>query len=365
MRLAFRSIIAFLPLLSGTSSPAIFTSGHPMSTPLHAPRLRVGHGDALMGPHDGPLPHLIRTIGRPMTARIVCTGIAVLDRVHLFDTLPLTPGKHIALGYRENGGGMAANAAASIAALGGIASWCGRLGDDATGATLRAMLHRRGVETSGATIVPGAQSPASGIMLDAQGERVLAVHLGAGLPEHAPIPPEVLDSARAVLADPRWVGGAERVFALAAARGIPRVLDADVSPPAILPRLAPLADHVIFSERGLVDFTGEPNPETGLAQAARRLDATVAVTLGSRGSLWWRQGRVVLLPAPRVDARDTTGCGDVFHGAYALALAEGTTVRDAARFATAAAALKATRGDGWDGMPDRGAVEALLRQGWR
>ena len=299
-----------------------------------------------------------------MTAKVACTGVAVLDRVYLFDALPLAPGKHIATGYRENGGGMAANAAVAIAALGGAAAWCGRLGDDATGKTLLAMLRRCGVSTEGATIMPGGQSPSAAISLDPQGERLLAVHLGAGLPEDAPVPPAALDGARAVLADPRWVGGAEQLFALAAQRGLPRVLDADVAPPNILRRLAPQADHVIFSEQGLAAFSGDADPGTGLALAARSLDATVAVTLGARGSLWWRDGRTMALPAPSVSARDTTGCGDVFHGAYALALAERSTIEEAARFATAAAALKATRGNGWDGMPRRAEVAALLRRGW-
>ena len=297
-------------------------------------------------------------------AKVACVGIAVLDRVYLFDTLPLLPGKHIARGYRENGGGMAANAAVSIVALGGAAEWCGRRGDDAPGATLLRMLRRHGVGTAGVTMAAGACSPTSGILLDTEGERLLAVHPGENLPEDAPIPAEALDGAGAVLADPRWIGGAERLFAAAAARGIPRVLDADISPPGVLQRLVPLAEHVIFSERGLAAFSGIADPADGLAHAARGVDATLAVTLGARGSLWWREGRTVAIPAPRVRAQDTTGCGDVFHGAYALALAEGVAPPDAARFATAAAALKATRGDGWAGMPDRAAVDALLRAGW-
>jgi sulfofructose kinase len=299
-----------------------------------------------------------------MSAKVACAGIAVLDRVYMFEHLPLTPGKHIARGYRENGGGMAATAAIAIAALGGTAHWIGRLGADATGETLLTWLHRLNVNTEGTAIVPGGQSPSAGITLDAQGERVLAVYPGANLPDDAPIPEAALHGAGAVLADPRWVGGAERIFAMGRARGLPRVLDAELSPPAILHRLAPQADHVIFSERGLVDFTAIADPEAGLADAARKLDATIAVTLGARGSLWWREGHAVPLPAPRVQARDTTGCGDVFHGAYALGLAEGMPVMDAARFATAAAAIKATIANGWNGMPDRAAVMAMLQEDW-
>ncbi|PWS35615.1 sugar kinase [Falsiroseomonas bella] len=299
-----------------------------------------------------------------MKHKVVCSGIAVLDRVYSFERLPLTPGKHIARGYRENGGGMAATAAVSIVALGGRASWFGRLGADATGETLLGMLRRLGVEADGATIVPGGQSPSAGVTLDAEGERVLCVYPGSNLPEEAPIPPEALDGAGAVLADPRWVNGAEQVFAMARARGLPSVLDAELGPSHILQRLAPQAGHAVFSERGLVDFTGIAEPEAGLARAAATLPGIVAVTLGARGSLWWQRGDIVALPAPRIVACDTTGCGDVFHGAYALALAEGADTLPAARFATAAAALKAANGNGWEGMPDRAAVEALLREAW-
>jgi sulfofructose kinase len=299
-----------------------------------------------------------------MTRKVVCSGIAVLDRAYELPALPFRAGKVIARGYREVGGGMAATAAVAIAHLGGDALWCGRLGRDEVGDALLGMLHRHRVDTRGTTQAEGARSPTSGILVDPQGERILAVFPGEGLPEDAPLDPGWLDGAGAVLGDPRWITGAERLFAAARARGIPRVLDAEMSPEGVLARLVPQADHVVFSEHGLAGFAGTTDAEAGLARVAPTLDATVAVTLGDRGSLWWIGGRAVAVPAPRVAARDTTGCGDVFHGAYALALAEGAAVLDAARFATAAAALKAANGNGWDGMPGRAAVQALLREKW-
>lgn len=299
-----------------------------------------------------------------MSARVVCAGIAVLDQVWELPALPAAPGKYIAGGLRVAGGGMAATASVAVASLGGGAAWCGRLGADSTGEALLAALRRHGVATEGVTVAPGGRTPTSGVLVDAEGERILAVFPGAGLPEDAPVPEALVARAGAVLADPRWVGGAERLFAFAAARGLPRVLDADIAPRDVLRRLARMADHVVFSERGLVDFGGRADPVAGLAEAASELSGTLAVTLGARGSLWWREGRAVPLSAPRVRARDTTGCGDVFHGAYALGLAERMAVADAARLATAAAALKAERGAGWEGMPDRAAVERCLRAGW-
>lgn len=290
--------------------------------------------------------------------------MAALDRAYELPALPERPGKFIARGFREVGGGMAATAAVAVAQLGGAAMWCGRLGRDEAGATLMAKLAAHGVDTRGATLADDGRSPSAAVLVDPRGERILAVFPGSGLPEDAPMAAHWLDGAGAVLADPRWIGGAERLFALAAARGLPRVLDAETSPPGVLARLVPLADHVVFSERGLAEFAGTPDAEAGLVRVAPSLAATVAVTIGEGGSLWWQDGRVLRVPAPRIAARDTTGCGDVFHGAYALALAERRPVLDAARFATAAAALKAVNGQGWDGMPDRDAVEALLAEGW-
>ncbi len=86
------------------------------------------------------------------------------------------------------------------------------------------------------------------------------------------------------------------------------------------------------------------------------------MTLGAKGFRWHEGAHTHQIPAFPVTAADTTGAGDVFHGAYALALAEGRRARDAARFASAAAALKCIRGQGWDGLPDRPAVEAMLKE---
>ena len=88
----------------------------------------------------------------------------------------------------------------------------------------------------------------------------------------------------------------------------------------------------------------------------------VGVTLGSRGSLWWLDGGLAHVPALPVVVQDTTGAGDVFHGALAAALAERMELLEAARFASAAASLKCALGNGWDGMPDRAAVEQAIRR---
>ena len=112
-----------------------------------------------------------------MTGRVVCVGIAVLDQVWEMPALPQRPGKFLSHDFRQTGGGMAATAAVAISALGGDALWHGRLGADGPGATLLALLGCRGVEVVDVVPAPQGRSPISGVMVDAEGERVLAVFI--------------------------------------------------------------------------------------------------------------------------------------------------------------------------------------------
>ena len=295
-------------------------------------------------------------------ARVIALGIAVLDLVWEIPEIPAVPIKVTASGQRESGGGMAATAAAAIAALGGRAALWSRVGEDAAGDRLVAMLDRLGVDAAQVRRFPGARTPISAVLVDRAGERLLAVFPGGELPDDPGwLPLRKVSDAGAVLADCRWRDGALALFAEARARGVPSVLDADLLPdPEDLAPLVAAADCVIFSERGLAGLVGTADPGAGLARAAQRAPGLVGVTLGAEGFLWREGGTERHVPAFRIAARDTTGAGDVFHGAYALALAEGRGPADAALFAGAAAALKCARGQGWDGLPDRSTVEAMI-----
>jgi ribokinase len=122
-----------------------------------------------------------------------------------------------------------------------------------------------------------------------------------------------------------------------------------------------LVDHLILSAAFACRITGEPSA----AQAASRLwqpdRAVVLITCGANGC--WsvstdRGPEARHHPAFVVRAADTTGCGDVFHGAYAARLARGDPLEDRIRFAAAAAALKAQQGE----IPHRFGVEEFLRR---
>jgi sulfofructose kinase len=293
---------------------------------------------------------------------VVCVGSANLDHVLELDALPSGEGKQLARGSRWSGGGLAATAAVAVAALEGRATWCGLTGDDSNGRTLTRLLTEAGVEFCDEVVASGARTPVAAVLVDPLGRRWLGWDAGEGL-ESAAAAPHLPDFAAidVVLADTWSVPLSAAAFRRALAHGLPRVLDWELADPSTARELAELADHVIFSAIGLSTFTGIGEVDASLRAAADRLPGTViAVSLGPEGSAWLTEEGVVRVPAPHVRARDTTGCGDVFHGAYALGIGEGWPVQRAAIFATAAAALKAERGNGWSGMPDRSGTESLM-----
>jgi len=294
--------------------------------------------------------------------RVVCLGNGVIDRVFEVEAIPPNPVKVVARGFRESGGGIAATAAVAIARLGGEATWWGRLGDDAVGARVLAAMAEAGVDVGDVPRQPGARSPTAAVIVDAAGERLLAAYPGRDLDDDpAWLPLHKLDHAGAVMVDARWPRGTAAILDAAAARGAPRVLDADLGTADQLLAIAARVDHAIFSATALARAAGTDDPEAGLRAIAGNVGGLVAVTLGERGAVWLDGGRLGRQPAFPVVARDTTGAGDVFHGAYALALAERRPVDAAMRFAAAAAAIKARNGNGWDGMPSRAEVDHLLQ----
>lgn len=297
-----------------------------------------------------------------MSPLVVCVGSGVLDQVYEVETQPRAGVKTAARGFRESGGGPAATAALAIARLGGRAAWWGRVGDDAAGRFLRDQLAANGVDLSGLHVLPEACTVRATVIVDQAGERSIVV-FRAGMPPGAGfLAGRDPAGAAVLLADTRWPDGAEIALRRARERGIACVLDADGGEVATLEGLAALCDHVVFSDEGLAEYIGAGSAEDRLAKAASRLRGVIAVTLGAAGSLWAIDGAMTHVPAVRLEVCDTTGCGDVFHGAYALGLAEGMTPLASARFASAAAALKARAGRGWDGIPDRRAVEILMTE---
>jgi sulfofructose kinase len=129
---------------------------------------------------------------------------AALDLVFSVDEFPSAAGRHFAAGFREVGGGVAANAAVTVAALGGRAQQVGRLGSDPIGDRILSELEELGVDTSRVWRVGAHPSLVSAVPVDARGTRLIVNHTDPGLFGDEAVDPDDLAEADLVLADLRW-----------------------------------------------------------------------------------------------------------------------------------------------------------------
>jgi len=301
------------------------------------------------------------------SGQIICVGGILWETSFHVDEIPGRGVKLLPRDAQQIASGMAVSAAASIAKLGGAAELWGLLGDDSNGQACLRNLSDDGIAVAQLEIVPGGRTPFSTVLIDPAGERLVVPYFDPAL-FAAPVrlPLARIAQARAVLADVRWVEGAEAALRHAQECGVPAILDADLAPRAVLECLMKLADHVLFSEVALLSLFDGLRPHAALLAMAEQLPQAevIGVTLGAEGSLLWeraRPGDIHHTPSPNIRAVDTLNAGDVWHGAYAYGLSVGMSATDRVRFANVAAAIKCERPGGRLGAPTLPDVLARLR----
>jgi sulfofructose kinase len=293
---------------------------------------------------------------------VACVGHAALDHVFEIEAFATEPTKTLARSYRARAGGMSLHASIAAARLGASVRLLGRVGDDSAAAFLRERSKAEGVEARGLESVRGTQTSLATVIVDAQGARQIYIHRGEAIQRAHALDTRQLEGADVVLADPRWPDGAAAALAWARDHDVPSLLDADVAPLPALDRLVPLAHWVAFSEPGLALWGRGRSRDEALAIARALGPSLVLVTLGADGARWLdAQGAAMQVLPPVVKAIDTTGAGDVFHAALAIALSEGQGTPEAVRWACAAAAFKCEGGFGAEGAPTRAQLDAWLR----
>lgn len=293
---------------------------------------------------------------------VLCAGVAVIDFVLSLPELPRRAEKYRARDAMIVGGGCAANAAVAVARLGGTALLATRLGDDPVGDLIVSDLEREGVDCRLARRYPGRRSSFSSVFVDAAGERQIVNFRDEMLDREADwLKAGDAPAFDAALADTRWPEDAAALLRLARQRGRPAVLDVE-APVEVAQGALAAATHLAFSEQGLRHFSGHDDVEAGLRAAGALFGAFVCVTQGADGVRWLEGGMLRHMAGFAVDAVDTLGAGDVWHGAFALALGEGKGEVQAMRFASAVAAIKCGRFGGRSGAPSRAEVEEFLRE---
>lgn len=250
------------------------------------------------------------------------------------------------------GGGPVATALVALSRWGKRCFFCGVVGDDAFGSAIADSLRSEGIETQGILIREGCGSQFAFIAAEGgTGRRTIFWRRPTGAPlSPEEIPWETVRRSRIVLTDGLFIDAALALARKAKEWSIPVVVDAGSLRDGMLD-LARWSDHFIASETFARSLMGADDPEGACRRLADLGPAVVGVTLGARGSVFFTDGRLTRHEAYAVDAVDTTGCGDVFHGAYVYGLLEGRPMTQRVAFASWASAQVARRLGGRAGIP--------------
>lgn len=297
-------------------------------------------------------------------ARLDVLGIGTLavdDLLHVA-SYPPADSKTPVLRTARQFGGLIGTGLAAAARLGARCGYGGVLGGDELSRAVQSALERLGIELTQLVHRDGAGPVHSVIIVDqATGSRNIFFDLARmqGLAAEQ-VTADLIGSTRVLFVDQLEIEGKIAACHIARDIGVPVVADLEWTHAPRLEEFLGLIDHAIAPLHFAAEVTGLSDPrEVVRSLHERNPRALTAVTCGENGC-WFTAGsagETKHQPARRVEVAETTGCGDVFHGAYAAALARGATVERRIEFATAAAAVYASRPSGWDYLPTQSECE--------
>ncbi len=286
---------------------------------------------------------------------VVVVGLNVVDILMRLPEVVRVGEKHEVKELVVQGGAPAGNAACTLARLGWRTGMVVRLGEDAISQLCRADYARYGVLPDLFIADPASSSAISVVQIDPHsGERTVFYSLaGSCRLQASDAPADVIRNARLVLVDGYEVDAALQTLRHAQAAEVASVVDIETGPADALKAMLALSGNAILPLGGAEELTGKQGPEETLRTLASLTAGQVIVTNGDRGSWAWSGDGVHHQPAFRVNALDTTGCGDSYHGAYASALLDGWRLELRMEFAAMVASLVAQEFGGRTGLPTR------------
>jgi sugar/nucleoside kinase (ribokinase family) len=297
---------------------------------------------------------------------VLGAGIAAVDDLIYVTEYPPIDCKIPVHGSTRQGGGPACTAMAAARSLGGRAAYVARFGENDLARFIASALDSRGVDISHIVKDPDGGPYHSIIVVDAEGHRNVfynpALYRVVGADD---MPDALIQSATLVLLDHITEPSLTPVAEKARRMGVPVLGDIEgYTEPA--KNLAALADYLVVPKAWATWASGAQDPREACAALALTPRLATVVTNGVDGCYLSTQedGAVRHFPAFKVEVFDTNGCGDTFHGAFALAVARNLAVEDAVVFASAAAALKGVAAGGkrrgWEALPKLDAVLEFL-----
>jgi sulfofructose kinase len=293
---------------------------------------------------------------------IVGVGLNATDTLIAVPHLPPYAGKAPFVEEIVMPGGQVASALAACARLGLRTKYIGAVGDDERGRIQLESLAAAGVDSTDVKVRKGCATQSAYIIVDgATGERTVFWRRDDGLRiDPGEIADDQIACGRLLHIDGHDTRAVAHAAAIARGHGIPVTVDVDTIYPGF-ERVLPLVDYLVASAEFPTAWTGERDPFQALEKLQAEYGMKVAaMTLGAHGALARLDGRFIYAPAYAVNAVDTTGAGDVFHGAFCYAVLEGMPMREALDFSNAMAALNCTAPGARGGIRGLEEIRALM-----
>jgi sulfofructose kinase len=290
---------------------------------------------------------------------VLCVGQASYDLVFSIGHHLGPDEKGNASSFISCGGGPAANAAVAVARLGLRSAFNGYLGKDEFGRKHMQELSEEGVCTD--LVTRGmSPTPISAILVKPDGKRTIVNHKAAAKPSGKQAADCGDFRPRVILFDGHEPFISSSFIPFAIKHGLETVLDAGSVHPGTL-ELLEQVDHVVASERFAHDFTGTQDVPTALQELSRHAPSVV-VTLGDKGLAWKNQHGTGRMRAFPIEAVDSTGAGDAFHGAFAAGLAKGYKWEKLLEYSSAVGALSCMELGGRPAIPNAQMVLGFLKE---
>jgi sugar/nucleoside kinase (ribokinase family) len=292
-------------------------------------------------------------------------GCSCIDFLGIVPRLPRLDEEIELLDSTLQGGGEVATALVTLAKLGVSAAYIGKVSDDPIGVMIKNDFEGHGVNTDYVIVEPGERSLTAIVLVDKNsGKRsILAGKATVSEVLPAELPNGVIEQAEVLHLDGTEPEASVIAAKRARAAGVTVVLDADVL--ALGPRIGRvigLTDIVIASQPFASEYSGCDDPKAAVDQLRQAGPKTAIVTLGDAGGAGKIEDRAFRYTAFGVDVVDTTGAGDVFHGAFIRGLVADWPLEKTVKFAAAVAAIKCTKPGGRSGIPDMATAEHFLTE---
>lgn len=261
-------------------------------------------------------------------------------------------------------GGQVATALTTCARLGLTTRYLGSVGSDELGRMQLKSLRKDNIDMSGVRIVEGATSQmAIALIEEGVGERTLVWHRDPRLTFPAnEISRTMIASARMLHLDGRDSKAALEAAQFARENQIPIMIDIDQIYDDLTLQLLGLVDYLIAAEQFAMKLTKQNSPDDAVRKLAEQFpQAVTGVTLGGAGAVFMIDDKPERSNAFKVDVLDTTGAGDVFHGAFIFGLLQGWKLQRIIRFAHATAAMKCRQYGARTGIPRLPDINTFLR----